>query len=225
MLPPPMTMAVWTPSPWISPTSRAMRVGDGRIDPELLVAHQRFAGQLQENALDTAGRAADIEAIIVRIQFRSYDRVHRTGTEPEPDVAIRAFPDPEPGEAADRDVLAGLGGRLRRRAGRRSSLPSRIERLVEQHELRVEAAELALDDLVEHVAPACPRSPSARDRCSFPSRSPRPARPRGAPTSGRRRRCASPTSLTRFWKSSVRATKSDSQFTSTRTPILPPMWM
>jgi hypothetical protein len=33
------------------------------------------------------------------------------------------------------------------------------------------------------------------------------------------------TSFTRFWKSSVRATKSDSQFTSTRTPILPPMWI
>ncbi len=32
-------------------------------------------------------------------------------------------------------------------------------------------------------------------------------------------------SFTRVWKPSVRATKSVSQFTSTRTPILPPMWM
>ena len=55
MLPPPMTMAVWTPSPWISPTSRAMRVGDGRVDPELLVAHQGLARQLQENALVDCG--------------------------------------------------------------------------------------------------------------------------------------------------------------------------
>ncbi len=32
-------------------------------------------------------------------------------------------------------------------------------------------------------------------------------------------------SFTSCWKASVRATKSVSQFTSTRTPILPPMWM
>ena len=32
-------------------------------------------------------------------------------------------------------------------------------------------------------------------------------------------------SRARLWKSSVRATKSDSQLTSTSTPILPPMWM
>ena len=31
-------------------------------------------------------------------------------------------------------------------------------------------------------------------------------------------------SFTRAWKGSVRATKSVSLFTSTSTPILPPMW-
>ena len=33
------------------------------------------------------------------------------------------------------------------------------------------------------------------------------------------------TSFTSAWKSSLRATKSVSQLTSTSTPILPPMWM
>ena len=34
--------------------------GDGRIDPELLVAHQRFAGELQEDALIERGCGSGI---------------------------------------------------------------------------------------------------------------------------------------------------------------------
>ena len=50
MLPPPMTMAVSTPSPCSSPTSRAIRVTTAGIDAELLLAHQGFARQLEEDA-------------------------------------------------------------------------------------------------------------------------------------------------------------------------------
>ena len=45
-----MTMAVWTPSDWISPTSRGDLRGDGGIDPERLFAHQGFAGEFQQDA-------------------------------------------------------------------------------------------------------------------------------------------------------------------------------
>ena len=50
MLPPPMTMAVWTPSSWISPHLRGDLRRDGRIDAERLFAHQGFAGELQQDA-------------------------------------------------------------------------------------------------------------------------------------------------------------------------------
>ena len=50
MLPPPMTMAISTPSRWISPTSRAIWRGDGAVDAEALLAHQGLAGQFQEDA-------------------------------------------------------------------------------------------------------------------------------------------------------------------------------
>src|SRR5215204_83240 len=61
-----------------------------------------------------------------------------------------AFADAEPYEAADLHVLAGL------RAGLRDELIDghlvvAHERLVEEHELRVEAAKLALDDLVDDM--------------------------------------------------------------------------
>ena len=50
-LPPPMTTAVWTPSCWISPMSLGDLRGDGGIDAELLLAHEGFAGQLEEDAM------------------------------------------------------------------------------------------------------------------------------------------------------------------------------
>jgi hypothetical protein len=97
-------------------------------------------------------------------------------------------------------------------------------RLVEQADLLVEAIELALDDLVDdrgrlvlalHLA-AVDVALAVED---------------SAGTSSRRTYCGLAAamciaiSFTSAWKSSVRATKSDSQFTSTSTPILPPMWM
>ena len=60
MLPPPMTTPVWTPSCWISRDVLGDLRGDGGIDAELLLAHQGFAGELQEDAAvgrrDIAGR-------------------------------------------------------------------------------------------------------------------------------------------------------------------------
>ena len=51
MLPPPMTMAVSTPSVLhLLDVARDLH-RDGRIDAVLLLAHQGFAGKLQENAL------------------------------------------------------------------------------------------------------------------------------------------------------------------------------
>ncbi len=50
MLPPPMTMAVSTPMPWISATSVRDLRRDGRIDAVGLLAHQGFAGEFQEDA-------------------------------------------------------------------------------------------------------------------------------------------------------------------------------
>ena len=60
MLPPPMTIAVCTPSAWMSATSCGDAGGDGGIDAVGLVAHQRFARQLQQDAfVGRLGQAAD----------------------------------------------------------------------------------------------------------------------------------------------------------------------
>ena len=45
-----MTTPTWTPSCWISPISRAICVAVDRIDAEGLFAHERFAGQFEEDA-------------------------------------------------------------------------------------------------------------------------------------------------------------------------------
>ena len=45
-----MTTPIWTPSCWISPISRAICVAIAGIDPEGLLAHEGFAGELEEDA-------------------------------------------------------------------------------------------------------------------------------------------------------------------------------
>src|SRR5437762_7415303 len=61
-----------------------------------------------------------------------------------------ALSNSEANEPRHVDVLAGLGARLRDHL-RHGHGAVANRRLLEQHELRVEAPELALDDLVEHV--------------------------------------------------------------------------
>ena len=71
MLPPPMTMAVSTPSPWSSPTSAAIRVATAGIDAELLLAHQGFARQLEEDAFVEGWRT-------IRRRQASKERLYRS---------------------------------------------------------------------------------------------------------------------------------------------------
>src|SRR6188474_2210293 len=66
------------------------------------------------------------------------------------DGLLVAFADAEPDEAIHLDVLAGLGARLGDELRHRHGAVA-YRRLLEQDELRVEASELAFDDLVEHV--------------------------------------------------------------------------
>ena len=81
MLPPPMTTAACTPRRWISATSLAIWLATDGIDAELLLAHQGFAGELQEDAL--IGRAGhDGGSIPERSEGEGY-RLQTAGCRPE----------------------------------------------------------------------------------------------------------------------------------------------
>ena len=97
-------------------------------------------------------------------------------------------------------------------------------RLVDEADLLVEAAELALDDLLDHLRRlAGVLHLRAVDRALALEHVGRDVLAADVLRVGGghlQRQLRS-----RVWKSSVRATKSDSQLSSTSTPILPPMWM
>ena len=115
--------------------------GDRRIDAELLLAHEGFAGQLEERAFvdrewqrawrfQTTSNSDYIVFETVGVVARSFacGRSRRVNCRERPEQrtartirsVLGAFADAEPDEAADLDVLAGLRARLRHEL-RRSS--------------------------------------------------------------------------------------------------------
>ena len=99
------------------------------------------------------------------------------------------------------------------------------ERLLEQHRLGVELLHLAVDDLVDHVGRlARGERLLAVDRALALEDLGGHFVALDVARLGRRD-VHRDVACTSSWKSSVRATKSVSQLTSTSTPILPPAWM
>ena len=187
MLPPPGTIASWTPvderrAP--PPRSHDAR----RVGAVVEVAHQRLAGQLQQDAPEDRLR-------------------HR-----------RLLADHEPREAPDHDVLAGRGGDLVLQLADRLAvvLVGVDVRLVEQHDLAVPLRELALGDLRADLS-----RPVGRLLLEDPQlrlARVRRARPRVLTQRGAAAATCEATSRANATKSSLRATKSVSQSTSTSAP-------
>ena len=126
MLPPPTTMPIWTPRPWISATWRAMNAQNAGSTPYGAIAEQRLAGQLEQDPA-VAQRRRLAEAALGHSSSPSAYRVKRRTRMFSPIVAICS-------------VIRSRDGAL-----------LVAERLVVQADLRVPLLELAVDDLLPDV--------------------------------------------------------------------------
>ncbi len=157
-----MTTAVCTPSCLdLADFSGDLR-GDGRIDPERLFAHERFTGEFEEHAaVDGIGHIRRIISELHTVPARRPFPAVRDACPVRPALELRGVsPSLKRTNRGDGDVLAHLRDRrLHDLADRHLRIANR--RLIEQADLLVEAVQLALDDLLDDLWPACSGLPSA----------------------------------------------------------------